>query len=95
MCMIRREKQQPLLTKISNPFHESNEAEISEAFLMGLKVSFEGNFCVSSFIFFFFADGVGVSDLYFFFPRRSSGVEFFRVHGYSLQYSKASRKKQY
>lgn len=52
---------------MSNPFHESNEAEISEAFLMGLKVSFEGNFCVSSFIFLFFADGVGVSDLYFFF----------------------------
>ena len=47
------------------------------------------------FRFFFFADGVGVSDLYCFFPWPSSGVEFFRVHGYSLQYSKASRKNQY
>ena len=47
------------------------DLEISEAFLMGLEISFSGDFCISESEI-SFADG----------SIWSSGVEFFRVHGY-------------
>ena len=56
---------------------------ISKAFLMGLEVLFFLRFLrleVSKFL----PMGLGVSDLSFYLSVWSSGVEFFRVHRYSL-----------